>query len=589
VLLPVARQVVVGLVIARKAEMQIKIVALNARFTHSCLALFHVRNELEKNCLDVKIELCQLTINDSYYETLLRLSQGGPDYIFFSVAVWNSDRVEQLVWDLKACLPDCQVVVGGPQSVVVGHNLSSSLCTVVSGDIEAVSAAFYRDLERKALQPFYGGSFLQMQDRVLLSPYREEDFNLHLQDRNVYYESSRGCPFSCTYCLSSAEKGVYHKDLLLVQQELAQILHHQPATLRFVDRTFNDKPERALAIWKFLLGIEAKTLFHFEITPDRFTEEMFDFLETVPVGRFQFEIGVQSTHHKTLRAVGRMMDVTSSLRNIKRLVALGSIHLHADLILGLPYENREDFGHSFADLFATGAHYLQMGLLKLLPETAISRDAEMFSYTNCRQPPYAVLANQWLTHTTLQELYWFCECVEKFVNNRYFPSFWDYLRRKEEDVFSFFQELLRVCLQVNFFGLASTHDFMGQLLSQLIQGREDGPLLLEILRYDWLRCGHRFLPSFLQVVLEEEQPQAVKNVLYQQTATELAGLFGHSNRNHFFKKGFFLRFSGKCLQELGLRQDGEQAVIIFLPEREVSLFCLQKTVIVGITQLRHQS
>jgi hypothetical protein len=283
-----------------------------------------------------------------------------------------------------------------------------------------------------------------------------------------------------------------------------------------------------------------------------------------------------------------MMDVTSSLRNIKRLVALGSIHLHADLILGLPYETREDFGRSFADLFATGAHYLQMGLLKLLPGTAISRDAEIYSYTSCRQPPYAVLSNKWLTLSALQELYWLCECVEKFVNNRYFPSVWDYFRRKEEDVFSFFQKLLGLCRQENFFGLAATQEFMGQLLSQLIQGREDGPLLLEILRYDWLRCGHRFLPAFLQVTLEEEQPQAVKNALYQLTATECAGLFDHSNRNHFFKKGFFLRFSGLCLRELGLQQDGERAVVIFLPEREANLYRLQKIAVVGLGETSNQ-
>src|SRR5665647_677814 len=183
------------------SPMQIKIVALNARFTHSCLALFHVRNELEKNCPGVKTEVCQLTINDSYYETLLRLTRGRPDYIFFSAAVWNSDRVEQLIRDLQGCLPDCGVVVGGPQAVVIGRNLAPSLCTVVSGDMEALGEAFYRDLERKTLQPLYGGSFLQMQNRILLSPYREEDFSSHLRDRNIYYESSRGCPFSCSYCL----------------------------------------------------------------------------------------------------------------------------------------------------------------------------------------------------------------------------------------------------------------------------------------------------------------------------------------------------------------------------------------------------
>lgn len=560
--------------------MQIKIVALNARFTHSCLALFHVRNELEKNCLDVDTELCQLTINDSYYETLLRLSQGCPDYIFFSAAVWNSDRVEQLIRDLQGCLPDCRVVVGGPQALVVGRNLTPALCTVVSGDMEAVSGAFYRDLERRTLQPLYGGSFLQMQDRLLLTPYREEDFTSHLRDRAIYYESSRGCPFSCSYCLSSAEKGVCHKEVTQVQKELTQILSHKPATLRFVDRTFNDRPERALAIWKFLLGIETETLFHFEITPDRFTEEMFTFLQTVPIGRFQFEIGVQSTHQQTLQAVGRMVDLASSLRNIKRLAALGSIHLHVDLILGLPFETRESFGRSFADLFSTGAHYLQMGLLKLLPGTAISREAENFSYTSCCQPPYAVLANQWMDHATLQELYWFCECVEKFVNNRYFPSLWAYLRRKEEDVFSFFQELLRLCLRENFFGLAPTQEFMGQIVSQLIQKRKDGSLLLEILRYDWLRCGHRFLPLFLQVELAEEQPLVVRNYVYQQTAAEIPGVFDKGSRNNFFKKGFFLRFSGQCLLELDLSQGGERAVVIFLPEREASLYRLNKTVVV---------
>ena len=564
--------------------MQVKIVALNARFTHSCLALFHVRNELEKHCPEVVTELCQLTINDSYYESLLRLSQGRPDYIFFSAAVWNSDRVEQLIRDLKLCLPDCGFVVGGPQAQVIGHQLSPAFCSVVSGDIEAVNSAFYRDLETRTLQPLYDGSFLQMANRLLLSPYREEDFSSHLKDRNIYYESSRGCPFACTYCLSSAERGVYHKEITQVRQELSQILYHQPATLRFVDRTFNDKPERALAIWAFLMTVETETLFHFEITPDRFTEEMFTFLQTVPAGRFQFEIGVQSTHEQTLQAVNRMVELPSALHNIKRLAALGSIHLHVDLILGLPYETRESFGRSFSQLFSTGAHYLQMGLLKLLPGTAISRDAANFLYSNCRQPPYAVLANQWMDHSTLQDLYWFCECVEKFVNNRYFPSLWAYLRRQEEDVFLFFSQLLCVCRQYNFFGLAATQEFMSRILSQLIKERLDGPLLLELLRYDWLRCGHRFLPAFLEVELAAEQPQAVRSYVYEQTPAEMAGLFDKNGRTQFFKKGVFLRFSRQCLLELGLSPNHAGAVLVFLPAREAGLYRLNKTVVLPVQQ-----
>jgi len=569
--------------------MQIKIVALNARFTHSCLALFHVRNELEKNCPGVATELCQLTINDSYYETLLRLSHGAPDYIFFSAAVWNSDRVERLIRDLQNCLPDCGVVVGGPQAEVIGRNLAPLRCSVsvVSGDMEAVGGSFYRDLQTKRLQPVYGGSFLRMPDRLLVSPYREEDFRSHLRNRNIYYESSRGCPFACTYCLSSAEQGVYHKPLPQVEAELAQILRHRPSTLRFVDRTFNDQPRRALAIWKFLMTQEVATLFHFEISPDRFIDEMFAFLRTVPAGRFQFEIGVQSTHPQTLQAVNRAMDRVTALKNIQRLAELETIHLHADLILGLPHETKESFGRSFADLFATGAHYLQMGLLKLLPGTSISRDAAGWSYVSCGSPPYAVLANQWMGHAVVQELYWFGECVEKFVNNRYFPSLWAYLRRREEDVFVFFQELLRLCQQRDFFRLAPTQELMGQLLCQFIAGRGDAPLLLEILRYDWLRCGHRFLPSFLQVEGAGEQPQAVKDALYQQAAAGTTalfdGLFERKDRNHFFKTGFFLRFSGDCLRELGLSRDDERRVIIFLSDREEGVHRLHKTIVLPVS------
>jgi hypothetical protein len=564
--------------------MQIKIVALNARFTHSCLALFHVRNELEKNCPGLVTELCQYTINDSYYETLLRLSKGNPEYIFFSTAVWNSGRVEQLIVDLHRCLPGCGVVVGGPQAVVVGQHLLSVPCTVVSGDMEALlGTSFYRDLQARSLQPVYDGSFLRMEERLLLSPYREEDFSSHLQNRNIYYESSRGCPFSCTYCLSSAEQGVYHKPLPQVEQELARILAHKPATVRFVDRTFNDQPARALAIWEYLMIQDGETLFHFEISPDRFTEEMFAFLQTIPAGRFQFEIGVQSTHPPTLKAVSRTMDLETALANIKRLGTLNTIHLHVDLILGLPFETRESFSRSFADLFGTGAHYLQMGLLKLLPGTAISRDAGGWGYVSCDQPPYAVLANQWMEHAVMRELYWFCECVEKFVNNRYFPSLWAYLRRRGEDVAVFFQGLLRLCQQQNFFSLAPTQEFLGHLLKQFVAGREDGPLLVEFMRYDWLRCGHRFLPTFLQLECAEDQPQAVKDALFQLADRGDAGifatLFDKAGRNHFFKTGFFLRFSGQCLRELGFRADGTGGVVVFLSEKEEGLYHLNKTMV----------
>ena len=245
------------MLLVNNLKEKIKIVGINARFTHSCLALFYVRNELNKNSPDFGRELLQFTINDNYYEMLLRLSKGCPKYIFLSAAIWNSSLIEKLTIDLRICLPECRVVIGGPQASVLGDRLNNSgkdICTIVLGEIEAVGQEFYQDLQAGCLRPRYGGSFFSLKDGCFDYPYREADFTDHLKNRHIYYESSKGCPFGCTYCLSAIEKGLYHKDLTVVKGELRDILSHQPKVLRFIDRTFNDVPDRALVNWKFLVA-----------------------------------------------------------------------------------------------------------------------------------------------------------------------------------------------------------------------------------------------------------------------------------------------------------------------------------------------
>lgn len=558
--------------------MRAKLVAINGRYTHSSLALFHVRNELEAHCPDVQTEIIQLTIRDPYYEVLLRLSESKPEAIFFTSAVWNSDRVEELIRDLHALLPACMLVVGGPQASVVAANLVQGTCSVVRGAIEAVEEQFYIDLQKSRLQNSYGRSFFHLQDKneKFKSPYREPDFDTHLQNRNIYYESSRGCPFSCTYCLSSAENGTVHKDLQQVQEELDQIMAHAPKVLRFVDRTFNDLPDRALALWKLLLSYKAETLFHFEIAPDRISEEMFAFLETVPPGRFQFEIGIQSTHRATLAAINRRIDPDVAHVTVSRLAAANNIHLHSDLILGLPHETKRSYLQSFTDIFAMGSHYIQMGLLKILPDTAISMDAEEFGYNYCHKPPYSVLANKWLDADTLQELYWFSECVEKFCNNRYFPSLWDYLRRQNEDVSLFFTQLLHVALEERLFQLAPTQQFLCSILVAAISNREDDTLIRELLIYDWFRCGQKNLPSCL--VGDGAGKRSLRDSLYQQLPEDITGLYSKKNRNRFFKQTIFYQFSAQALKIAGFTSD-VGGCLAFVLEREANLMRLQKTVL----------
>lgn len=538
-------------------SLRFQLIGLNCRYSHSCLALFYVRHALEKNVVGAVVDITQLTINDPYYETLLRVSANSADILFFSVYIWNAQYVHRLVEDLAAIDPERMIVLGGPQAPFLGELPAS--CTVVEGEVEGLPGQFYKDLEQGSLQQLYRAQ----PGQLFPFPYKEEDFSTELHNRMVYYESSRGCPFRCSYCLSSVAHKVGHKDIETVCQELGRILQHGPEIIKFVDRTFNDKPERALEIWRFLAAWPGDTRFHFEIAPDRFTGKMFAFLETVGPDRFQFEIGIQSTNTDTLSAVNRSMDVDAAADNISRLVQLDTIHLHVDLILGLPFETTESFRASFNRVFFLEPHYIQMGLLKVLPETAMRRDAEEHGLVFCRQPPYEILANRWLDYHVLNRLYLLSECVESFYNNRYFRALWKYLIHRDDEPFAFFASLLGVCEQHRFFYLSHTQKLLAEMLSILAGQRADKELLLDLLRYDWLRCGHRFLPPFL-----EEKPLAeVRTMLRQILPPSMDALYDPRGRSEFLKSGVFLELSAEAVVQVGLGESDRAAIVCFLPEQ----------------------
>ena len=532
------------------------LIALNSRYSHSCLALFYVRQELARHLPAAAVQLHQHTINDPYYSTLLRCAESGAVALFFSVYIWNSGYVERLLRDLARIQPTRPLVLGGPQAEVLRD--LPPCCTVVRGEIEGVGEQFYLDLAAGTLAPIYQAEAGQN----FPSPYVAADFAGPLANRLIYYESSRGCPFRCSYCLSSVQRGVRHKELPQVEAELARILAHSPRIIKFVDRTFNDHPDRALAIWRFLAVQPQPTRYHFEIASDRFSEEMFAFLQTLSPGRFQFEIGIQSTNPQTLAAINRSMDLSVALANIRRLAALDTVHLHVDLILGLPFETRESFRRGVNAVFALAPHHIQMGLLKVLPTTPISHDAAQFGLVSCAQPPYEVLATGWLTHQELSALHALGECVELFYNNQYFPTIWRFLRKSGEEPFSFFQDLLAVCRQHGFFDLSPTQELLTRMLCELARARADRDLLLEILRYDWLSCGHRFLPPFL-----ETRPLAeLRAELRGQLPPSMAGCYEVRERSEFLKRGMFLELSGRALAEVGQAGDGAAATVCFLPE-----------------------
>lgn len=548
-----------------------ELIGLNCRYTHSCPALFYVRHALELHLPGSEVRISQYTINDPYYETLLRIAASDADALLFSVYIWNGIYIDRLVRDLAQIMPDRPMVLGGPQASSL-KDLPAA-CTVIIGEIEGVGDRFYRDMEQRTLRPTYTAESRP----PFPFPYRSADFEEGLRNRQIYYESSRGCPFRCSYCLSSAGQGVRHKEPEAVRAELEQILVHEPMMIRFVDRTFNDNTERALQIWRFLASRPERTRFHFEIAPDRFTEEMFDFLATVAPGRFQFEIGIQSTNPETLAAIDRKMDVAAAGTNISRMAGLDNIHLHVDLILGLPYETAASFRGSFNRVFAMRPHYIQMGLLKILPGTPISRQTEQYGLVHCRQPPYEILASRWLDHSTLSSLHELGECVEAFRNNRYFSSIWLYLDRKGEEPFQFFDQLRAVCRRHNFFDLSPTQELMARMLCELVKERPDQAVMRELLCYDWLRCGHRFLPDFLGAKPLAELRTELRNSL----PASLEGLYAARQRTEFLKRGVFLELSAQALAEVGLDGGSGPAAVCFLPMPAAGVVKHCRVVVVG--------
>ncbi len=555
-------------------NVHIKLIALNARYIHSCPALFYVRRELARHLPHCSATITQFTINDPYFKTLLRIAEGGPFAVFFSVYVWNSDYIKRLIADLVRIIPTVRIVLGGPQAPFIFRNSSSISAnrTIVRGEIEGVPPVFYRDLDRESLAPSYtaatGESFPL--------PFKDDDFDNALRHRHIYYESSRGCPFSCAYCLSSIEHGVRYKDIGLVKEELREILRHEPKVVRFVDRTFNALPERALTIWRFLAGLPGKSLFHFEMAPDRFTEDMFSFLADVETGRFQFEIGMQSTSPRILAAVNRHTDLAVARDNIARLAALDRIHLHVDLILGLPFDTEETFRQSCDDIFALGPHYIQMGLLKILPGTALAHAGERYGMINCERPPYEIMATRWLDHETLSRLHRLGECVEAFYNNRFFRTVLDYLRRRAHGAFALFSDLLGVCQRQGFFELAPTQELMSEMLLALARQRADQALITELLVFDWLRSGQRSLPAHLRTAALN----SAKRHLRERLPQNWEGRYDYRGRDEFFKRAVFARFSGKALLETGLGREARDGYVCFPPEKESGVFGFRKVFVI---------
>lgn len=435
--------------------MKILLVACNAKYIHSNLAVY----DLQAYASDYAdhIVLKEYTINQQKDDIMRDIYLEHPDVVCVSCYIWNLSFVKELMADLIKILPGADFWAGGPEvsydaekfltensefkGVMVGEGeetfkeLAGYYVEKNPQDLKDMTGICYRDGD----QIIHNG-WRQIMDLSSI-PFIYKDLS-EFKNRIIYYESSRGCPFSCSYCLSSIDKKLRFRDTETVKKELQFFIDNKVPQVKFVDRTFNCKHDHAMAIWKYINEHDnGVTNFHFEISADLLREEELQEMSTMRPGLIQLEIGVQSTNPDTIKAIHRTMDFEKLKGIVDRIHSFGNIHQHLDLIAGLPYEDYDSFRHSFNDVYALKPQQLQLGFLKVLKGSHMMEMCREYGIVYKTQEPYEVLSTKWLDYDHVLKLKTVENMVEVYYNSGQFQNTLEYLENFFQDAFSIYERL----------------------------------------------------------------------------------------------------------------------------------------------------
>ena len=447
--------------------MKILLVALNSKYIHSNPAVYSLKayaDEILRQCCDPVempgIEIAEYTVNQPLNRTMADIYRKTPDLLFISCYIWNRAEAEMLAADMGKIRPELDIWLGGPEVSFDAEEVLERLPAVkgvIRGEGEKAFARIVRaycggSSFNDALAEITDLTFREASGRIAVTgesgridfdtvpfPYKELD---SFSNRIIYYESSRGCPFRCSYCLSSVDKKLKFRSAERVKPELQFFLDRKVPQVKFIDRTFNCSHEHAGEIWRYIRENDnGITNFHFEIAADLMTEEEIELLGTMRPGQVQLEIGVQSTNDKTLKEINRPMDFDRVCEVVSAIRAVNNIHLHLDLIAGLPFEDILSFRSSFNDIFALRPHQLQLGFLKVLKGSPIDRKSENYGLRSTDAPPYEVLSTNWISYEELMGLKGVEEMVEVYYNSGQFIKSVELLLGAFDDAFGFFEAL----------------------------------------------------------------------------------------------------------------------------------------------------
>ena len=435
--------------------MKILLVACNAKYIHSNLAVY----DLQAYASDYAdhIVLKEYTINQQKDDIMRDIYLEHPDVVCVSCYIWNLSFVKELMADLIKILPGADFWAGGPEVSYDAEKFlteNSEFKGVMVGEGEETFkelAGYYVEKNLQNLKDMTGicyrdgdqiihNGWRQIMDLSSI-PFIYKDLS-EFKNRIIYYESSRGCPFSCSYCLSSIDKKLRFRDTETVKKELQFFIDNKVPQVKFVDRTFNCKHDHAMAIWKYINEHDnGVTNFHFEISADLLREEELQEMSTMRPGLIQLEIGVQSTNLDTIKAIHRTMDFEKLKGIVDRIHSFGNIHQHLDLIAGLPYEDYDSFRHSFNDVYALKPQQLQLGFLKVLKGSHMMEMCREYGIVYKTQEPYEVLSTKWLDYDHVLKLKTVENMVEVYYNSGQFQNTLEYLEKFFPDAFSIYERL----------------------------------------------------------------------------------------------------------------------------------------------------
>ena len=505
--------------------MKILLTTLNSKFIHTNLAIRYL-NQMVKDIEDIDVDIREYTINNELDFILKDIYANNYDVILFSTYIWNVNDIVKICNNLKKVNKNVKIALGGPE---VTYDSEESMKKydfvdyILYGEGELVFRDFVKSLKGDIdIKDVNGIVYRNNGDIVKNKPMKDIE-NLDIipspyvdlnkaeyENRIVYYETSRGCPFNCQYCLSSTLQGLRYFSIDRVKSDLKALIDAGVSQIKFIDRTFNANKKFAMEIMQFLMENDNDyTTYHFEVTAHLLTEDMLEFLKECKEGLFQFEIGVQTTNEKVLEAVGRRDDFSKLSYVVQKIASYRNIHQHLDLIAGLPYEDYNSFENSFNDVFNLGIEHLQLGFLKMIKGTGIRNNADEHEFRYKDYPPYEVLYNKYITYNEILKLKDIEEILERYFNSKNFVLSMRYIIHNyyKESPFKFFEDFATYFDKNGYFNMSQGKNQLYKILLDFYTEKinKNIELFTEIIKYDYISLGKTSnVPGFMSKIEVED-------------------------------------------------------------------------------------